>query len=128
MRARDFWLNKINYLRFSFFPKSSPPPTTNQVVGGSNPSGRANQYAKARSAHADRAFSFHVGPGNACDDLDLEVEPREPVDSDRRPVRVGRFGKNLALDSHDRTELVFGIGMKRRHVDDISLADGEVSW
>jgi hypothetical protein len=42
MRARDFWLNKINYLRFSSFPRFSPPPTTNQVLGSSNLSGRAN--------------------------------------------------------------------------------------
>src|SRR5262245_49195537 len=32
---------KINYLRFSSFPRFPPPPTTNQVVGSSNLSGRA---------------------------------------------------------------------------------------
>ena len=56
---------------------------------------------------------------HAGDDLDLEVKAREPVHADRRPVRIGRLRENLALYSHDRAELVFGISMERCDVDDI---------
>jgi hypothetical protein len=56
---------------------------------------------------------------NTGDDLDLEVEPREPVDTDRRPIRIRLFREDFAFNGHDRAELIFGIGMKGRHIDDI---------
>jgi hypothetical protein len=56
---------------------------------------------------------------NTGDDLDLEVEPREPVDADRRPIRIRRFREDFAFNGHDRAELILGIGMKGRHVNDI---------
>ncbi|HSJ04550.1 MAG TPA: hypothetical protein VK956_18920 [Verrucomicrobium sp.] len=57
--------------------------------------------------------------GNTGDDLDLEVESREPVNADRRPIRIRRFREDFAFNGHDCAELIFGIGMKGRHVDDI---------
>lgn len=38
--------------------------------------------------------------GNTGDDLDVEVEPGEPVDADRRPIRIGRLRKHLAFCSY----------------------------
>src|SRR5262245_8692783 len=57
--------------------------------------------------------------GNPSDDLYLEIEPGEPVDADRCPIRVGRFCEDLALDSQERIELSLRIGVKGRHVDDV---------
>src|SRR5688500_11964673 len=49
-------------------------------------------------SHVARPCRFKPPPwrssaGNPGDHLDLEVEPREPVDADRRPVRIRRFRK-----------------------------------
>lgn len=62
---------------------------------------------------------FRCSIGNAGDDLDLEIESRKPVDADRRPIRIRRLREDFAFNGHDRAELIFGIGMKGRHVDDI---------
>jgi transposase-like protein len=57
--------------------------------------------------------------GDSGNYLDLEVEASEPVDTDGGPVRIGRLRKDLALFRHDRCELILGVGMESRHVDDI---------
>src|SRR5690606_39399242 len=56
---------------------------------------------------------------NARDDLDLEVEARQPVDADRGPVRIGRLREHFVLDGQDGIELALRIGMEARHVDDV---------
>lgn len=54
---------------------------------------------------------------NAGDDLDFEVETRQPVDAERRPVRIGRFVENAVLHGHDCAELLLRIGVECGHVD-----------
>jgi hypothetical protein len=56
---------------------------------------------------------------NAGDDLDFEVEAGKPVDTDRSPVRIGRPWEYFALNGHDGFELVFGVSVEGRHIDDI---------
>lgn len=56
---------------------------------------------------------------NTGDDLYLEVEAGEPVDAERSPVRVGWLAENLLLDGHDRSELVFGVGVEAGDIDNI---------
>lgn len=56
---------------------------------------------------------------NAGDDLYLKVEPREPVDPDRHPAWIGRIREDLVLHGQNGVELLFGIGMKGRHVDHV---------
>ena len=67
----------------------------------------------------DAAPAMSVTSRNTGDDLDLEVEAGEPVDADGGPVRVGWLAENLLLDRHDRSELVFGVGVEAGDVDDI---------
>ncbi len=55
--------------------------------------------------------------GNARDDFDLEIEPGKPVYAQRGPVGIGWSAEDLILDSHDRFELVLGVGMERGHID-----------
>lgn len=56
---------------------------------------------------------------NASDNLYLEVEAGEPIYPDRRPIGVRRFAEDLLFDSHNRSELVFGIGVKAGYVHDV---------
>src|SRR5690606_18111190 len=53
---------------------------------------------------------------DARDDLDLEVEARQPVDADRGPVRIGRLREYFVLDGQDGIELALRIGVEARHV------------
>lgn len=57
--------------------------------------------------------------GNAGDDLDFEVEASKPIDTDGGPVRIGRLRERFALHRHDGFELVLGVGVEGRHIDDI---------
>ena len=57
--------------------------------------------------------------GNASDHFDFEVEAGELGHTDRRPVGIGLSAEDLALDGHDRLELIFGVRVKARHIDDI---------
>jgi hypothetical protein len=68
---------------------------------------------------ACRPLRLMYSAWNTGDDLDLEVEPPKPVDADRRPIWIRRFREDFAFNGHDRGELILGIGMKGRHVDDI---------
>lgn len=62
-------------------------------------------------------MQFAVGMGAIT--LISKSKSGEPVDADRRPVRIGRCGEGPRLDGHHRQELVFGIGMEGGHVADI---------
>jgi len=55
----------------------------------------------------------------ARDDLDLEIETRKPVHTDRCPVGIGRSAEDIVLDDHAGLELVLGVSVKRRYIDDI---------
>src|SRR5690554_606479 len=49
---------------------------------------------------------------NAGDDLDLEVEAREPVDADRGPVGIRRLREDFVLDGQDGVELALWISVE----------------
>lgn len=52
----------------------------------------------------------------ACDHLDLEIEPGQPVYSDGSPVGIRRLGENPLPDFPNRCELVLWIGVERRDI------------
>ena len=52
------------------------------------------------------------GRSNAGDDLDLEIETREPIDTEGGPSRIGRGREDFVLHSKDRVELLFGVGVE----------------
>jgi len=67
---------------------------------------------------------WYFGPAallyrNACDDFNLEIETAEPVHTDRSPVRIRRLGENFAFHLHHESKLLFGIGVKCCHIDDV---------
>ena len=55
----------------------------------------------------------------AGNDLDLEIETREPVHAHRRPVRIRVVREDLRTDGVHRPELGLRIGMEGRDVDDV---------
>ena len=61
---------------------------------------------------------------NTGDHFDFEIEPGQPVDTNRRPVRIGRLIKDGAFHVHDCFELMFWICMERCDVNDV--IDGAV--
>ena len=56
---------------------------------------------------------------NAGDDLDLEIETREPIDAEGGPSRIGRGREDFVLHSKDRVELLFGVGVEGGHINDV---------
>nr|DAL43466.1 MAG TPA_asm: hypothetical protein [Caudoviricetes sp.] len=57
--------------------------------------------------------------GNAGNDLDLKIEPRQPGYADSGPVGIRRLRKDGRFDLHDRRKLIFRIGVKCGDVDQI---------
>ena len=56
---------------------------------------------------------------NAGDDLDLEIETREPIDTEGGPSRIGRGREDFVLHSKDRVELLLGVGVEGGHINDV---------
>src|SRR5687767_8901401 len=56
---------------------------------------------------------------NPCDDLDLEIEARQPVHAHRGPVRIGRFADRLQSDRVERLPLRCRVGVEAGHIDNV---------
>lgn len=59
---------------------------------------------------------------NTGNDLYFKIETGKPGYSNGRPVRIGCAVKDLLLDRHYDWKLLFGVCVKRRHIDDILQA------
>ena len=58
-------------------------------------------------------------PWYARDDLDLEIEARQPVHPNGCPVRVRLLGEVVLLHRHDSRELALRVRVERRDIHDI---------
>jgi hypothetical protein len=100
-----------------------PSRTPSRVIEGCRPLAIAT-YRRVRTPAANRS----VGPRNPRDDLDLEIEARQPVHAHRGPVRVGRVADRLQPDDVDRLPLRGRVGMEGGHVvEDIQPVDAEAA-
>lgn len=64
-------------------------------------------------------FSLSSCPWHARDDLDLEIESRQPVYAHRCPVRKGRLTKRFFAYYVDSVELRGWIGVETGYVDNV---------